>query len=81
MKKFFGVLTIFAALVLTVAPARAVTGSAQTQTAAPAASQGQCTDESKAAWYADFTKNRTTDAKAAYEAGKKYLTACPTEEG
>jgi hypothetical protein len=81
MKKFFGVLTIFAALVLTVAPARAVTGSAQTQTAAPAAPQGQCTDESKAAWYADFTKNRTTDAKAAYEAGKKYLTACPTEEG
>jgi hypothetical protein len=81
MKKFFGVLTIFAALVLTVAPARAVTGSAQAQTAAPAAPQGQCTDESKAAWYADFTKNRTTDAKAAYEAGKKYLTACPTEEG
>lgn len=81
MKKFFGVLTIFAALVLTVAPARAVTGSAQGQTAAPAAPQGQCTDESKAAWYADFTKNRTTDAKAAYEAGKKYLTACPTEEG
>lgn len=81
MKKFFGVLTIFAALVLTVAPARAVIGSVQTQTAAPAAPQGTCTDESKAAWYADFTKNRTIDAKAAYEAGKKYLTACPTEEG
>jgi hypothetical protein len=79
MKKFLGVLTIFAALVLIVAPARAtVINQAQTQTAAP---QGQCTDESKAAWYADFTKYRTTDAGKAYDAGKKYLTACPTEEG
>src|SRR6185503_2345893 len=79
MKKFLGVLTIFAALVLIVAPARAtVIGPAQTQTPAP---QGQCTDESKAAWYADFTKFRTVDAGKAYEAGKKYLTACPTEEG
>ena len=79
MKKFLGVLTIFAALVLIVAPARAtVIGSAQTQTPAP---QGQCTDESKAAWYADFTKFRTVDAGKAYEAGKKYLNACPTEEG
>ena len=79
MKKFLGVLTIFAALVLIVAPARAtVIGPAQTQTPAP---QGQCTDESKAAWYADFTKFRTVDAGKAYEAGKKYLSACPTEEG
>src|SRR6185436_8111850 len=53
----------------------------QTPSPAPAVAQGACTDESKAAWYADFTKNRTTNAKAAYEAGKKYLTACPTEEG
>lgn len=45
-----------------------------------AAAQGQCTDESKTAWYADFTKNRTTDAAKAYEAAKKYLDACPTED-
>lgn len=43
--------------------------------------QGRCTDDSKAAWYADFTKFRTTDATKAHDAAKKYLTACPTEEG
>jgi hypothetical protein len=58
-----------------------VIGQAQTQTAAAAPAQGQCTDESKAAWYADFTKFRTTEAAKAYDAGKKYLAACPTEEG
>jgi len=51
------------------------------QTPAPAAAQGQCTDENKAAWYADFTKFRTTDPTKAAEAGKKYLAACPKEEG
>lgn len=79
MKKFIGVLTICAGLVLIVAPAHA-TVFAQAQTPATAA-QGQCTDDSKAAWYADFTKFRTTDAGKAYDAGKKYLAACPTEEG
>src|SRR6185436_12717717 len=92
MKKTIGVLAIYASLALAGVPAFATifqsTAQAQTQTpiqtpspAAPAAAQSACTDESKAAWYADFTKNRTTDAKAAYEAGKKYLSACPTEEG
>jgi hypothetical protein len=91
MKKTIGVLAIYASLALAAVPAFATifqsTAQAQTQTPiqtatpAPAAAQGNCTDESKAAWYADFTKNRTTNAKAAYEAGKKYLTACPTEEG
>jgi len=91
MKKTIGVLAIYASLALAAVPAFATifqsTAQAQTQTPiqtpspAPAAAQGACTDESKAAWYADFTKNRTTNAKAAYEAGKKYLTACPTEEG
>lgn len=79
MKKIIGVLTIYASLVLVAVPAFAITALAQTQTPAPA--QGACTDESKTAWYADFTKFRTTDAKQAYEAGKKYLAACPTEEG
>lgn len=91
MKKTIGALAIYASLALAAVPAFATifqsTAQAQTQTPiqtatpAPAAAQGNCTDESKAAWYADFTKNRTTNAKAAYEAGKKYLTACPTEEG
>ena len=91
MKKTIGVLAIYASLALAAVPAFATifqsTAQAQTQTpiqtpaAAPAPAQGACTDESKAAWYADFTKNRTTNAKLAYEAGKKYLTACPTEEG
>ncbi|MEP6717552.1 MAG: hypothetical protein ABJB21_00335 [bacterium] len=52
------------------------------QTPAPAAaSQGPCTDENKGVWYADFTKFRTTDPIKAAEAGKKYLAACPSEEG
>ena len=82
MKKIIRVLAIYASLGLMAAPAFAtvIEQTAQTQTA-PTAAQSQCTDESKAAWYADFTKFRTTDAAKAYEAGKKYLAACPTEEG
>jgi tetratricopeptide (TPR) repeat protein len=82
MKKIIGVLAIYASLGLMAAPAFAtvIEPTVQTQTA-PTAAQSQCTDESKAAWYADFTKFRTTDAAKAYEAGKKYLAACPTEEG
>jgi hypothetical protein len=79
MKKIIGLLAILASVGLS-APSFATTfiePAGQTQTAA----QGQCTDESKAAWYADFTKFRTVDATKAYEAGKKYLSACPTEEG
>ncbi|HLN99222.1 MAG TPA: hypothetical protein VK208_12230 [Pyrinomonadaceae bacterium] len=76
MKKIIGVIAIYASLGLMVAPAYATV----TQPG-PTAAQGQCTDESKSAWYADFTKNRTTDATKAYEAAKKYLAACPTEEG
>jgi len=52
------------------------------QTPAPAAAaQGPCTDEAKGAWYTDFTKFRTTDPAKAAEAGKKYLAACPQEQG
>lgn len=81
MKKIIGALAIYATLVLLAAPAFAnvIELNTQTQTAAPA--QGPCTDDAKAAWYADFTKYRTTDAAKAYDAAKKYLAACPTEEG
>jgi tetratricopeptide (TPR) repeat protein len=58
----------------------AATPAAAPVAAAPAA-QGACTDDSKAAWYADFTKFRTTEPVKAYDAAKKYLAACPTEEG
>jgi tetratricopeptide (TPR) repeat protein len=79
MKKIIWMLAIYASVATLALPAfaKVIEASAQSQTAA----QGQCTDESKAAWYADFTKNRTTDAAKAYEAAKKYLAACPTEEG
>jgi tetratricopeptide (TPR) repeat protein len=87
MKKIIGLLAMYASLAVVATPAFAtifqLTAQAQTPTpAAPATpGQGACTDESKAAWYADFTKFRTTDAKKAYEAGKQYLTACPNEQG
>ncbi len=85
MKKTIRVMVICATLGLIAAPfASVIDVTAQTpaQTPAPAAAaQGPCTDEAKAAWYADFTKFRTTAAAQAYDAGKKYLTACPTDEG
>lgn len=84
MKKTIGVLAIYATLGLAAAPfANIYNANAQTPTPAPAAaaSQGACTDEGKAAWYADFTKFRVPDPTKAYEAAKKYLGACPTEEG
>ncbi|HEY0430458.1 MAG TPA: hypothetical protein VGC61_01535 [Pyrinomonadaceae bacterium] len=80
MKKSIGVLAILATLGIATAPFASVEVNAQT-TAAPAAAQGACTDDSKAAWYADFTKFRVPEPAKAYDAGKKYLTACPTEEG
>ncbi len=79
MKKMIKVLVSYATLAVLIVTAF-VSANAQTP-AAPAASQGQCTDENKTAWYADFTKFRTTDATKAYDAAKKYLTGCPTEEG
>jgi tetratricopeptide (TPR) repeat protein len=94
MKKIIGALAIYATLALLAAPAFAnvIELNTQTQKATPAATpaaapaaaapaQGPCTDDAKAAWYADFTKYRTTDAAKAYDAAKKYLAACPTEEG
>lgn len=84
MKKIIGTLAIYASLAIVAVAffANVSELKAQTPAAAPAAAaQGACTDDAKAAWYAEFTANRTTNAKAAYEAGKKYLTACPTETG
>src|SRR5260370_40303 len=68
MKKFIGMLTICAGLVLLASPVF-------TQTAA----QGECTEEGKAALYTEFTASRTSDSTKAYEAGKKYL-ACSQGE-
>lgn len=87
MKKLIRLLAIYASLAVIAASAFTINPAvnAQTpvkpQTPAPAAAQGACTDESKTAWYADFTKFRTTDPTKAAEAGKKYLAACPQEEG
>jgi hypothetical protein len=77
MKKLINLLSI-ASLVAMFA-FTAVANSFDT-TASDAQAQGQCTDEGKTAWYADFTKNRTTDPANAYQAAKKYLDACPTED-
>ncbi len=79
MKKIIWVLAIYASLGLIAAPGFANVNKLTAET--PAATQDQCTDESKGAWYADFTKFRTQDPTKAYEAAKKYLAACPQEEG
>lgn len=79
MKKIIRVLAIYASLAIVAVPAFATIIGLQAQAQTPA--QGQCTDETKAAWYADFTKFRTTEPAKAYDAAKKYLGACPTEEG
>ncbi|MEP6742313.1 MAG: hypothetical protein ABJB61_07420 [bacterium] len=82
MKKIMRLFAIYASLAVLAATAFTNNSVANAQTPAPAAAaQGQCTDEAKAAWYADFTKFRTTDPTKAAEAGKKYLAACPQEEG
>lgn len=83
MKKIIGTLALYASLGILAALAftKVTELRAQTPTPSPAAAQGQCTDESKAAWYADFTKFRIPDATKAYEAAMKYLAACPQEEG
>ncbi|MFN2532194.1 MAG: tetratricopeptide repeat protein [Pyrinomonadaceae bacterium] len=43
--------------------------------------QDQCTDENKTAWYATFRATFKTDQQPkAYEAAKKYLAACSSED-
>jgi len=45
-----------------------------------AVAQDQCTDENKTAWYATFRENFKTEQQKAYDAAKKYLTACSSED-
>jgi hypothetical protein len=79
MKKTIRVMSIYAALVLVSVFANVIELRAQTPAAspAPAAAQGQCTDEIKNGWYTEFTKLRTTESARAYEASKKYLACSP----
>ena len=81
MKKIISLLAIYASLAVMAATVLTNNTEMKAQTPAPAAAQGPCTDENKGAWYADFTKFRTTDPNKAAEAGKKYLAACPQEQG
>ena len=74
MKTITRLITIGATLALLAFPA--VANSLSTDTA-----QDQCTDETKAAWYATFRETFKTDQQPkAYEAAKKYLTACASED-
>ena len=82
MKKIISLLAIYASLAVMAATVLTNNTQANAQTPAPAAAaQGQCTDENKGAWYADFTKFRIPDPAKAYDAARKYLAACPKEEG
>ena len=81
MKKIIRVLAIYATLGLMAPFAQVTQLQAQTPAPSPAAAQGQCTDEIKTPLYADFTKYRTTEPPKAYDAAKKWLAACPAEEG
>ena len=75
MKTLIRLVTTGATLALLAFPA--VANSLSTDTFA----QDQCTDENKAAWYKTFIDTFKTDAQPkAYEAAKKYLTACSTED-
>jgi hypothetical protein len=78
MKKTIG-LVITMALVLVFA-LTAFANSFETPLTGTGEPQGQCTDASKTEWYTAFTANRTSDPTKAYEAAKKYLAACPTED-
>lgn len=79
MNKIIGAIAIYATLALAAPFANVIELKAQTPAPSAAAAQGPCTEESKAAWYADFTKFRTPDPTKAYEAARKYVAACPAE--
>jgi len=81
MKKIIRGLAIYATVGLLAPFANVIKLQGQTTAPAPAAAQGQCTDELKQPVYADFMKYRTTDAPKAFDAAKKYLAMCPAEEG
>jgi hypothetical protein len=77
MKKIIGSISICALVTMLAVTA---TANSNLATAGAFETQGQCTDENKTAWYAEFTKLRTSDPTKAYEAAKKYLGACPSED-
>ena len=85
MKKLIGSLAIYASLAIVAVAFFASMSDVKAQTPTPAptpaAASTTCTDDIKTATYADFTKYRIPDAGKAYEAAKKYLAACPAEEG
>jgi tetratricopeptide (TPR) repeat protein len=89
MKKIIRSLAIYASLAIVAVASFANVIALKAQTPAqtpaptqtPAAASTTCTDEVKGPAYADFTKFRTTDPTKANEAAKKYLAACPAEEG
>ena len=82
MKKIISLLAIYASLAVMAGTVLTNNTQANAQTPAPAAAaKGQCTDENKGVWYADFTKFRIPDPAKAYDAARKYLAACPQEEG
>ncbi len=76
MKKIIGLVASCATALLLALPAFASLPSPQPE----GVNQNQCTDESKAAWYKEFTDLRTKDAAKAYEAAKKYLGCSPAED-
>ena len=78
MKKTIGLIGTIA--VVLVFALTAIANSFETPVRSLETEQGQCTDESKTAWYKEFTTNRTSDPTKAYEAAKKYLGACPAED-
>ncbi len=81
MKKTIGVLATYAsAAVLAVSFATVNEVKAQTPASTPAAAQGECSAESKLAWYNEFVKIRNSEQDKAYGLAKKYL-ACPTNPG
>jgi hypothetical protein len=84
MKKIIGTLAIYASLAILTIASLSNLNELKAQTPTPAqtpAASTTCTDEVKGPLYSEFTKFRTTDPTKAYEAAKKYLAACPSEEG
>jgi hypothetical protein len=59
----------------------ALPSAAKALVAQPETLQDQCTPENKDAWYATFRETFKTDQQPkAYDAAKKYLTACASED-
>jgi hypothetical protein len=76
MKKTIKLIAIGATIAMLSLPAAAKSLLSMSDTVI----QDQCTEENKTAWYAAFRADFKTDQAKAYEAAKKYLTACSTED-